>query len=791
MVLDPVLNFAKVSVDGGYDNDDTSITLATGDGSKLPDPSVSGAFNLVWWDSTNYTNPTLDPNVEIVRCTARSTDTLTVTRAQESTSASTKNTGGATYEMILSFTKKTYDDLKTYIDQFWSDDGTDITPSNSRNIKIPDTKHLKYGALKVPQYYDTSVLVDGGVEVWDATGLFTPDDWTLESISGDVANQTTRTADSSSGSYAVQNEAYDEVLAGMFFSNLLDNAVTFAADETIQVIADAKRVSGTSNMFVIRIAGDGVDDYYYHATGALAGTWSTTFDENIFEILIATSSYTELSSAIVTAPAWAIVSSQILIGSVGDNEALLNIDNVQIKIDGVDQATDGGFENWTATTPTTLTNWTEGLWGVDSVEAGIIRESTIIQAGTYSAKLYRTSGDQPYIEQVISGLTAGHTYRLRYYARKDGASSVNARARVALFDDTKGSASQYYNFTTNAWVSYTPATTEPASDFYDNKTLTDSFQQFSVEEFVVPASGKITVVVWIGGNNTDILYFDAADLQRNVPTNTPTLFESTNVSEFADLETNDVLWHKYLTGGTDRDIWKMILDASGNGVISTYLTALDFSTQDHIVGVETFKAVAAPTAVEGDTWNDSTKKGLVGFFSGIKQGFEGVLFTQTASATVANTTDETTLIASGTGTLTLPANFFTVGKIVRIKASGVYSETSSPNMQIQFKLGATSVYDTGTVSIGDASTGVQSWTFEADIVCRSTGATGTTMTQGMFSYVKGAATIDVFADTHSTTDIIDTTGTLALNLTMLWGTAHADNSMICTNLSIEVLNPST
>lgn len=111
MSLDPTVNFGRVTVSQGYDDAATSIALVSGDGAVLPDPSTDGEFNLVWWDSTNFPNPTDDPNVEIVRVTAKSTDTLTVTRAQEGTSASTKNTAGATYQMILSFTKKSYDQL--------------------------------------------------------------------------------------------------------------------------------------------------------------------------------------------------------------------------------------------------------------------------------------------------------------------------------------------------------------------------------------------------------------------------------------------------------------------------------------------------------------------------------------------------------------------------------------------------------------------------------------------------------------------------------------------------------
>ena len=112
MALDPVKNFAKVSVSTGYDDAATSIVLATGDGAELPDPSTDGDFNLVWWNWTDYKDPADDPNVEIVRVTARSTDTLTITRAQESTSASAKNTAGKTYKMLLGITKKMIEDIE-------------------------------------------------------------------------------------------------------------------------------------------------------------------------------------------------------------------------------------------------------------------------------------------------------------------------------------------------------------------------------------------------------------------------------------------------------------------------------------------------------------------------------------------------------------------------------------------------------------------------------------------------------------------------------------------------------
>lgn len=112
-LLDPVVNFGKAIVSTGYSNLDTVILLATGHGSKLPNPYTDGPFNIIWYDSSTYGDPSDDPNVEIVRCTVRDGDILTVTRGQEGTLASNKNTPTNVYNMILSATKKTITDIKT------------------------------------------------------------------------------------------------------------------------------------------------------------------------------------------------------------------------------------------------------------------------------------------------------------------------------------------------------------------------------------------------------------------------------------------------------------------------------------------------------------------------------------------------------------------------------------------------------------------------------------------------------------------------------------------------------
>lgn len=116
-MLDPVRGFCLVTVSTTYDASATSIVLSSGHGAKLPDPSSEGNFNLVWYNSTDYNNPADDPNVEIIRVTGRSTDTLTVTRGQEGISATTKNTGGKVYKMLLATTRYWLDKVRTGINK--------------------------------------------------------------------------------------------------------------------------------------------------------------------------------------------------------------------------------------------------------------------------------------------------------------------------------------------------------------------------------------------------------------------------------------------------------------------------------------------------------------------------------------------------------------------------------------------------------------------------------------------------------------------------------------------------
>lgn len=113
-MLDPVRNFAIATVSTGYAAGVTTITLSAGNGSKFP-PTSEGEYNLVWWNSSDYANPALDPYVEIVRCINREGDVLTIIRGQEGTNDVNHNIDGKVYRVILAMTAKTINDINKVI----------------------------------------------------------------------------------------------------------------------------------------------------------------------------------------------------------------------------------------------------------------------------------------------------------------------------------------------------------------------------------------------------------------------------------------------------------------------------------------------------------------------------------------------------------------------------------------------------------------------------------------------------------------------------------------------------
>lgn len=161
------------------------------------------------------------------------------------------------------------------------------------------------------------------------------------------------------------------------------------------------------------------------------------------------------------------------------------------------------------------------------------------------------------------------------------------------------------------------------------------------------------------------------------------------------------------------------------------------------------------------------------------------IFAATAGATVGNSTSETTVVPSGTGGLTLPANFLTAGKTIKLRAEGYITNTLTPTIRIRVFFGATAILDTAATTMSTI-TGTMRWTFDCIITCRSTGGSGTVIAQGEFRYYTVATTIAGADAVSTTTTTIDTTTTQAIDVKATWGTANASNTLTCTNFLAEI-----
>jgi len=87
----------------------TSLVLQSGQGTRFPDPATYGAYNATVFPTGIMPTPA---NAEIVRITAKSSDTLTITRATESTTARTIQVGDT---IVGSLTAKSLTDIEDMI----------------------------------------------------------------------------------------------------------------------------------------------------------------------------------------------------------------------------------------------------------------------------------------------------------------------------------------------------------------------------------------------------------------------------------------------------------------------------------------------------------------------------------------------------------------------------------------------------------------------------------------------------------------------------------------------------
>jgi hypothetical protein len=166
------------------------------------------------------------------------------------------------------------------------------------------------------------------------------------------------------------------------------------------------------------------------------------------------------------------------------------------------------------------------------------------------------------------------------------------------------------------------------------------------------------------------------------------------------------------------------------------------------------------------------------------------LFTMTATATVVNTGTETTLIGSGTGSLTIPTADIIAGKTVRFRAMGYWSSLGAVagNVTFNFKAGSNVLATSGAVAV-PLSLSNDYWEVTAEITIYSIGGSGTVWTQGKFlseTPALGAFVAGMVTTTPS--NFAGTPLTNPLDLTITWSVPSSSNTITCTNVAVDTIN---
>jgi hypothetical protein len=163
------------------------------------------------------------------------------------------------------------------------------------------------------------------------------------------------------------------------------------------------------------------------------------------------------------------------------------------------------------------------------------------------------------------------------------------------------------------------------------------------------------------------------------------------------------------------------------------------------------------------------------------------LFAQTADGgPVTATIVETSIVGTGVGTLSVPANGFQIGDSFQASLDGIISCVGSATIQVRVKtLTGVLLADTGVIDL-DTTTS-KSWLLTLYFTIRTLGGAGTATVSsgGLFSYIKNSGTnFEGYVLTNVNSTTFDTTIDNTLVITAQWNTDNAGNSILSRNFTL-------
>lgn len=170
--------------------------------------------------------------------------------------------------------------------------------------------------------------------------------------------------------------------------------------------------------------------------------------------------------------------------------------------------------------------------------------------------------------------------------------------------------------------------------------------------------------------------------------------------------------------------------------------------------------------------------------SGGGGGGVSCLFVSTTIKNVSNNSSDTSIIPSGTGSLTIPAGTMTYGKAIRVTVTGTFSATSGNDMLMRLKMGTTNLKNFYMNITGSTTGG-----FHLSYIIQATGASENISTRGTWLCNfrdTGVSNSVAGSDTISNTATVNTAVDQDLDITV---NAESSNASIQTrSVIIEKLN---
>jgi hypothetical protein len=405
-----------------------------------------------------------------------------------------------------------------------------------------------------------------------------------------------------------------------------------------------------------------------------------------------------------------------------------------------------------------LTMATSRLLGRTTASTGAIEEISLTTSGTSGAATL--SGGTLNIPQYSGGggsgtVNSGTANRLTYYA-------ANGTAVSEL--PTAGSSGQILqsNGTGSApsWVN------APAATIAIGSTIT---------------SGTNGSVLFVGSgqlqqDNTNFFFDNANDRLSIAGTTSPgarlQLGAGTGAVPHLILTPTSAAT---ISGTTNGSLW---VDTATGG--NTSITMRKDSNYTKIVTIDRNPdlATSGTALLQADSNGTISRSGELTALG---------IFAQTSTVTVANIATSETLIGTVTGVTTLPANFFGVGKTIKVFVSGTFNQANgNQDCALKLTIGGVSV---GTITFSHNG-GLTTVYYDAEftLTCRTTGASGTLQFMGIGRLNHTGSSLQNYFQVSSTSGSINTTGTLAIDLQADWVNANASNSITASILTATYLN---